>query len=326
MITYLITGGAGFIGINFVKFLLNKNENLKIIVLDKLTYAANKKELNKILQTYKNLEFIKGDICNKKIVSNIFLNNKIDFLINFAAESHVDRSINSSYPFYKTNVLGTINLLEISKKYYEKENKSFKFIQISTDEVYGSVSQNIEDKYFFDEDTKLNPTSPYSSSKAAADLACISFFKTFNFPIIITRSANNFGEFQNVEKFLPKVISNIYKNKDIPIYGNGSNIRDWLYVKANCQAIDFLSKNGKLGEIYNISNSCEISNINLIEFIKKKYFKEKNINLKFVEDRKAHDFRYSINNNKLKNLGFEFDKKYSFEYGMDKTVQFYIGG
>lgn len=326
MITYLITGGAGFIGINFVKFLLNKNENLKIIVLDKLTYAANKKELNKMLNIYKNLEFIKGDICNKEIVSNIFLNNKIDFLINFAAESHVDRSIDSSYPFYKTNVLGTINLLEISKKYYEDKNKSFKFIQISTDEVYGAVSENIEDKYFFDEDSKLNPTSPYASSKAAADLACLSFFKTFNLPIIITRSANNFGEFQNVEKFLPKVISNIYKNKEIPIYGNGLNIRDWLYVKANCQAIDFLSKKGNLGEIYNISNSCEISNINLVDFVKTKYFKEKNVKLKFIEDRKAHDFRYSINNKKLKKLGFEFDKKYSFEYGMNNTIQFYIGG
>lgn len=326
MKTYLITGGAGFIGSNFIHYILKKYEQeILVINIDNLTYAGNLDNL-KSLENLSNYKFIKEDICNLKALENIFQSYDIDYVVNFAAESHVDRSIENPSVFIKTNILGTQTLLEASKKSWEdkdsfKEGK--KYIQISTDEVYGSLGQ----LGYFTESTPLNPHSPYSSSKASADLIVNSYYDTYNMPINITRCSNNYGPFQFPEKFVPLIINNCLKCIPIPLYGDGKNIRDWLYVEDHCIAIDLVIHNGQIGEVYNIGGNNEKENIEIIKHVMK-ILNEKGIcvneNLiKYIKDRKGHDRRYAIDSTKLKvDLGFE--PRFSFKDGMIKTIEWYL--
>ncbi len=307
--TLLITGGAGFIGSNFVKYQLKNNPGYKIVNLDKLTYAGNLKNL-KDIESNPNYKFIRGDISDKKIVDDLFKKEKPDYLINFAAESHVDSSILDSLTFTKTNILGTNVLLEISKK-----NKIKRFVQISTDEVYGSTKTGK-----FKETDKLKPNSPYSASKAAADLLVRSFIKTYNFPAIIVRPSNNFGPYQYTEKFIPLSITNLMQEKKIPLYGNGKNVREWIYVEDTCNAIDKILHKGVIGEIYNIGSGETKSNIDVAKTLQSKLQKGKDM-IDFIEDRKGHDFRYFLDSNKTKRL--KWKPTYTFEEGLLKTITWY---
>lgn len=297
MKTILVTGGAGFIGSHFVDLLVDESD-YSIIVLDKLTYAGKLENMSSFMKS-KRVNFVKGDICDSDLVNSIFDKFDINFVVNFAAESHVDNSIVSPDAFITTNILGTHNLLKVAQKHWKRGNvwiKNSKFIQISTDEVYGSIA-----KGSFTEISILNPSSPYSSSKASADLICLSYYKTFGFPILITRSSNNYGPRQDKEKLIPKIISNIKNGLHVPIYGNGSNIRDWLYVADNCRAILAVLKFGIIGEIYNIGSGDERSNLEVVKTINKIIRPNTNL-LKFVPDRLGHDFRYSLNTVKLSKL------------------------
>jgi dTDP-glucose 4,6-dehydratase len=306
----LVTGGAGFIGSNFVKYILSKYPHYKIVNLDKLTYAGNLDNLSDI-EDNPNYQFIKGDICDQNLVEGI-VEDKIDVIINFAAESHVDRSIYDPKIFVETNVLGTQVLLESALKF-----KTNRFIQISTDEVYGTLA-----KGFFTESSPFLPNSPYSASKASADLLVRSYFKTFNLPALITRSTNNYGPYQFPEKFIPLFISNALSDQELPLYGDGLYVRDWLYVEDHCKALDLVLHNGKIGEIYNISGGQEKTNLEITELILKKLNKPKSL-IKHVKDRPAHDRRYALDSSKIKkDLGWKPD--FSFEEGIAKTVDWYI--
>lgn len=304
----LITGGCGFIGSNFVKYLLNTHPYL-LVNLDKLTYAGNPENL-KDIEKNPNYKFVKGDICDREKTLKIIKENSIDTIIHFAAESHVDRSIEDSSPFIKTNVEGTLSLLECAK-----QTKIKKFIQISTDEVYGSTSFGQ-----FTEYSPLNPSSPYSASKASADLVAKSYYITHLLPVIITRTSNNFGPYQYPEKAIPLFITNLMEGKKVPLYGKGLNVRDWIYVLDNCKAIDAVLHKGRAGEIYNISSQNEIKNIDLT----KKILKEFNLDeshIQKVNDRPGHDFRYAITNDKIKTLGWK--PEYDFETALKKTIDWY---
>jgi dTDP-glucose 4,6-dehydratase len=312
MKSILITGGAGFIGSNFINYLLNKINAYQIINLDKLTYAGNIQNLSGI-EDYPNYIFIKGDIVNEELVRNIFERYEINYVINFAAESHVDRSILSSEIFYRTNVIGTNVLLESTKKYGVE-----KFIQISTDEVYGSLGH--EGK--FSETNQLRPNSPYAASKAAADLMVLAYHHTFKVPVIITRCSNNYGPYQFPEKLIPLMIINSINNKKLPVYGDGLNVRDWVYVLDHCKAIELVLENGNIGEIYNIGANCEKKNIDIVKLILKELDKPEEL-IEFVKDRPGHDRRYAINSAKIKmDLGWE--PHYSFEEAIYDTVKWYI--
>jgi len=302
----LVTGGAGFIGSNFVHFMLRQHPEDQVVVLDKLTYAGN---LNNLRDVKDKIEFIKGDICNRKLVEKVV--SKVDVIINFAAESHVDRSIAEPEPFLRTNVLGTQVLLEAAKK-FDLE----KFVQISTDEVYGSITQGS-----FKEGDPLKPSSPYAASKAAADMLVHSYFVTYGLPVLIVRSTNNFGHYQHPEKLIPKLIINAISGKPLPIYGDGKNVRDWLYVVDNCEAIDLILRKGKIGEIYNVGAGNEKTNLEVANFILKELGKPKSL-IKFVKDRPGHDLRYSLNCEKIKKLGWK--PRTSFEEGMKKTIEWYV--
>jgi len=301
----LVTGGAGFIGSNFVHYILQKHPRDQLLVLDKLTYAGN---LNNLKTVMKKIEFIKGDICNRKLVEQIA--SRVDVIVNFAAESHVDRSIAEPEPFLTTNVLGTQVLLEAARKLDHE-----KFVQISTDEVYGSTS-----KGSFREEDPLRPSSPYAASKAAADMLTHSYFVTYGLSVLITRSTNNFGPYQHPEKLIPKLIINALQNKPLPIYGDGKNVRDWLYVADNCEAIDLILKKGENGEIYNVGAGNEKMNLEIADFVLKELSKPKSL-IKFVKDRHGHDLRYSLNSEKLRTL--EWAPKHRFEIAMKKTVDWY---
>ncbi|MCK4257430.1 MAG: dTDP-glucose 4,6-dehydratase [Halanaerobiales bacterium] len=326
---YLVTGGAGFIGSNFIKYLMNKYSNsIKIINFDKLTYAGNQNNL-KEFKNRSNYHFIKGDICDKTMLESVFENYDIDYIVNFAAESHVDRSIKDSELFIKTNVLGVQVILTIAKKYWTSKNgfkKGKNFLQISTDEVYGSLNH----EGFFTELTPLNPHNPYSASKASADLLVKAYFDTYQFPINITRCSNNYGPYQFPEKLIPLMISNCLDGKSLPIYGDGKNIRDWLYVEDHCKAIDLVLHNGQIGEVYNIGGHNEKQNIEIVKIIIRtlqKFLPEKSyINedlIQFVEDRKGHDRRYAIDPTKIsKELNWE--PNITFEEGMKKTIEWYL--
>lgn len=299
----LVTGGCGFIGTNFIKYLLTDSEvrDVSIVVnLDKRTYAGQGKNIEHSgLSNHSSYKFIKGDIANKELVNHIIEQEKPDLIFNFAAESHVDRSIESSEDFVLSNVVGTINLLDASKKQNIK-----KFVQISTDEVYGSIVNGS-----FEENSSLNTSSPYSASKAAAEHFAIAYFRTHNLPVIITRSANNYGPYQFPEKLLPLFITNLIDNKKVPLMWSeknpGLNIRDWLHVDDNCRAIWFVSQNGNAGEIYNISGDNERTNIEMTKMLLDNFgFSESMIEK--IEHRKGHDFRYSITGDKLKSLGFQY--------------------
>ncbi|MDP7179770.1 MAG: dTDP-glucose 4,6-dehydratase [Candidatus Woesearchaeota archaeon] len=303
----LVTGGAGFIGSNFIRHILKKYPDFKIVNLDKLTYAGNLDNL-KDIENNPNYQFIKGDICDKEIVEK--LAKDIDIIINFAAETHVDRSIEDAGVFIKSDILGTYNLLEAVKKFNIK-----KFIQISTDEVYGSTENNS-----FKETDSLKPNSPYSASKAGADLLVRSYIKTHNVPAIITRSSNNYGPYQYPEKLIPLFVTNLLENKKIPLYGDGLNVRDWLYVIDNCEAIDFVLQNGKEGEIYNIGSGSEITNLEITKTILKELNKDET-NIDFVKDRLGHDFRYSLDCSKINTLGWK--PRFNFEQSIKETINWY---
>ncbi len=304
----LVTGGCGFIGSNFIRFMLEKYSGLKITNLDKLSYAGRKENLRDI-ERNRRYNFVKGDICSRRLLKKWVPLN--DIVINFAAESHVDRSIVDSSPFIHSNVLGVQRLLD------ECMRSGTEFIQISTDEVYGSISRGS-----FKEDAKLNPSSPYSASKAAAELLCNAFYVTHDLPVSITRSSNNFGPFQFPEKFIPVVILNAKRNQKVPIYGNGKNMRDWLYVLDNCEAIDVVLRKGnrKCG-IYNIGMGTEKRNIDLAKAILRIMGKPLSL-IKFVEDRKGHDWRYSIDSTKIRKLGWK--PRHSFDSALRETVNWYL--
>ena len=301
----LITGGAGFIGGNFVRYMLEKYPDNKIVVLDKLTYAGRIENLQDVRD---KITFVKGDICNKEDVEKV---GDCDAIFNFAAETHVDRSIIDAGVFVKTDVLGTYTLLE-----YARKNDVEKYIQISTDEVYGSIEEGS-----FKEDDILEPSSPYSASKAGAELLVGAYFKTYGLPVLITRSSNNFGPYQYPEKLIPVLILNALHDKTLPIYGEGGNIRDWIYVLDNCEAIDFVFQKGKTGEIYNMGAGNEKANIEIVNMILKALNKPRSL-IKFVEDRPGHDFRYSLNTEKIKNLSWK--PKYKFEDALKKTIRWYV--
>ena len=316
----LITGGAGFIGTNFVKYMLNKHsDKFNLIVLDKLTYAGN---LTNLKDELDNIEFIKGDICNKELVEYIFTEFDIDYVVNFAAESHVDRSIENPQIFLETNILGTQNLMDVTKKFWEKDENKYrdgvKFLQVSTDEVYGSLGET----GYFTEETPLTPNSPYSASKASADMMVRAYNETYNFPVNITRCSNNYGPYQFPEKLIPLFSTNAMENKELPIYGDGKNVRDWLHVKDHCRAIDIVLRKGKIGEVYNIGGNNEKNNLEITETILNTLNKPKDL-IKFVKDRLGHDLRYAIDSSKMKGE-LNWEPEYIFEEGIAETIQWYI--
>lgn len=305
----LITGGSGFIGSNFIRFILKNSDYSKITNIDKLTYAGNQNSLKEI-ESHPDYYFIKGDICDELLLREIIPQH--DVIINFAAESHVDRSIKDPNNFIHTNIVGTFNLLNIAKKCKIK-----KFIHVSTDEVYGELKSDQKPKI---ENDKLSPRNPYASSKASADLLVLSFFNTYALPVIITRSSNNYGPFQYPEKLIPLFITNLIENRKVPLMGEGENIRDWLYVEDNCRAIYLILKRGKEGRIYNISGECEKTNLEITNTILKLFNKDKTW-IKKIPHRLAHDFRYATDCKKIKELGWE--RKVNFEDGIKKTVEWY---
>lgn len=307
----LVTGGAGFIGSNFVRYMINKY-NYKIVNLDLLTYAGNISSLNDVKYNEK-YRFVKGDICDNILVDAIVAEEGIDVIVNFAAESHVDRSITNPDIFVRTNVLGTQNLLEIAKKYKIK-----KFFQISTDEVYGSLGAT----GYFTEDTPLSPNSPYSASKAGADLLVLAYHHTFGLNVNITRCSNNYGPYQFPEKLIPLFITNAIDDKQVPLYGDGLNVRDWLFVEDHCSAIDTVLHNGESGEIYNIGGNNEKTNKYITDTILN-YMKKDSSLIKYVQDRLGHDRRYAIDAAKIKkHLGWQ--PQYKFEEAVIKTIQWYL--
>ena len=327
MKTYLVTGGAGFIGSNYVLYMLNKYNDVKIVNLDALTYAGNLENL-KDVENNPNHVFVQGDICDRELVSNLFKEHNFDYVVNFAAESHVDRSIREPEVFAKTNVMGTVNLLNCAKDaWYTEENgwrEGVKYLQVSTDEVYGSLG----DEGFFMETTPLDPHSPYSSSKAGADLMVKAYGDTFKMPINITRCSNNYGPYQFPEKLIPLLINNCLNLKDLPIYGDGLNIRDWLYVEDHCKAIDMVIRNGRLGEVYNVGGHNERTNLQIVKKVISYLHDTVNEEIteslmKFVEDRKGHDRRYGIAPDKIKEeLGWYPET--TFEVGIEKTIKWYL--
>ena len=374
MKTYLVTGAAGFIGTNFVKYMLEKyGEEIRIVVLDKLTYAGNIENIQAEIDS-KKIDFVKGDICNRELVEDIFSRYEIDYVVNFAAESHVDRSISNPQIFLETNILGTQNLLEVSKKFWSigkdengypvyKERK--KFLHISTDEVYGSLSKDyteakelvLNDRVkkvaegrknlktygdkFFTEETPLDPRSPYSASKTSSDMIVRAYAETYKFPMNITRCSNNYGPYQFPEKLIPLIIKNILEGKKLPVYGDGSNVRDWLYVKDHNKAVDMVINNGRLGEVYNIGGFNEEKNINIVKLtidtiakimkeepeyrrvLKTDVTKISYDLISYVQDRLGHDARYAIDPEKIvTELGWYPET--SFDKGIEQTIKWYL--
>jgi dTDP-glucose 4,6-dehydratase len=354
MKTYLVTGGAGFIGANYVKYMLSKYDNIRIIVLDELTYAGNLATIENDIDNNRCI-FIKGDICDKTLVEDIFAKYDINNVVNFAAESHVDRSIENPQLFLITNILGTQNILDVARKYWTKgkDNTGYpiwrtdvRFHQVSTDEVYGSLGET----GFFTEETPLDPRSPYSASKTSADLFVKAYAETYKMPVTISRCSNNYGPYHFPEKLIPLIIKNILEGKSLPVYGDGTNVRDWLYVEDHCKAIDIVINKGRAGEVYNIGGHNERKNIDIVKTIIKtihtclteqpeyrKVLKKReadedgqlkidwiNDNLiTFVKDRLGHDMRYAIDPTKISNeLGWEPET--DFDTGIVKTVKWYL--
>ena len=313
----IVTGGLGFIGSNLIELLLKKN--FYVINLDKISYSSNFYNV-KEFEKNNNYKFFKCDIINKNKVFKILKKENPIALFNLAAETHVDRSIDSPYPFIENNILGVFNLLENIKK-YSKENKKFKFIHISTDEVYGDIPKGRTS-----EDYPYKPSSPYAASKASSDHLVYSYFATYNLPVIITNCSNNYGPKQHPEKLIPKIIYNIINNKDLPIYGDGKYSREWIYVKDHCEALFQVFKKGKVGQFYNIGSNLNINNLSicskLFKSFKKINFKSKS-QIKFVKDRPGHDRRYALNSNKIiKTL--KWKRKTNINDGLYKTVKWYI--
>ena len=385
MKTYLVTGGAGFIGANFIKYMLVKYNDIKIVVLDKLTYAGNLGTIKNELKDNR-VVFVKGDICNRELVENIFMNNEINYVVNFAAESHVDRSIENPKLFLETNIIGTQTLLDVAKMHWsiEKDENGYpiykegvKFLQVSTDEVYGALEREYPDGKFliengelsinnglsfeelnrvlkdrevipkifgeklFTEETALDPRSPYSTSKTGADMLVRAYMETYHMPVNVTRCSNNYGPYHFPEKLIPLMIKNVLEGKKLPVYGDGKQVRDWLYVEDHCKGIDMVINNGRLGEAYNIGGFNEEQNINIVKLIIKlvRELMEKNENyrkilktdiknisedlISYVQDRLGHDARYAIDPSKtVKELGFYPETP--FVVGIEKTVKWYL--
>jgi len=309
----LVTGGAGFIGSNFIKYLIN-NFSYNVVNFDKLTYAGNLENLTDI-EFNDKYKFVKGDICEKSEVEKAIKENEIDTIVNFAAESHVDRSILGAKEFINTNVGGTLVLLELLK-----DLKLEKYLQVSTDEVYGSLPED-KKEILFTENTPITTNSPYSASKASADLLCNAFLHTFDLPILITRCSNNYGPYQFPEKLIPLMIAKALEGEQLPVYGDGKNIRDWLYVDDHCSAILAVLDKGNIGEVYNVGGNNEWYNIDIVKLI----LKSLNISeesIKYVKDRPGHDRRYAIDSSKIMNeLGWK--PEYTFEEGIEKTIKWY---
>lgn len=308
----LVTGGAGFIGSNFINHILSSRKDLKIINVDNLTYAGN---LENLTQSENNpsYKFVKADITDREKMSKVFEENDISDVIHFAAESHVDRSILGSEIFFRTNVIGTNILLEASKRFGID-----KFVQVSTDEVYGSLGATGK----FSESTPLDPNSPYSSSKASADLMALSFQKTYGLPVVVTRCSNNYGPFQFPEKLIPLMILNALNDKKLPVYGDGLNVRDWIYVIDHNKAVELVWEKGKVGEVYNIGANQEMTNIDIIKLILNYLGKSEEL-IEFVKDRLGHDRRYAIDSSKIENeLGWK--PEFNFEDAIEKTIEWYL--
>lgn len=305
----LVTGGAGFIGSNFIRYMMDTNPSVEIINYDLLTYAGNPDNL-KGIDKQPQYTFIKGDICNQDLVNATLKKFHPDAIVHFAAESHVDRSITDPSAFVRTNVLGTHTLLEAARKHSIP-----KFIHISTDETYGSTL-----KGSFKETDILSPSSPYSASKAGSDLLAISYFTTFHFPVMVTRCTNNFGPYQFPEKLIPLFITNLLEGKKVPVYGTGKNVRDWIHVQDHCRAIEFLLKRGAPGEIYNIGGGNEKTNLKITDKLLELLGKDQSM-VEYVTDRPGHDFRYSLDCSKLQKMGWK--PQFSFEKGLEETVAWY---
>jgi len=322
----LVTGGAGFIGSNFIHSFIANNPNCRITNLDALTYAGNPNNL-KAIENYAGYHFVKGDICDSALVANILAAQKVDAVVHFAAESHVDRSITGPEIFVKTNVLGTQTLLEESRKHWQTGvTEDFRFFQISTDEVYGSLG----DTGFFTEQTPLSPNSPYSASKAGADMLVRAYHETYGMPTLNTRCSNNYGPYHFPEKLIPLLIHNIINKKPLPVYGDGCNVRDWLHVKDHASAVEVILKTAAPGSVYNIGGNNEWKNIDIVnlvcDLLDEKLSRSAGENRKlitFVKDRPGHDRRYAIDATKLKeNLGWE--PAYTFENGIAETIDWYL--
>jgi len=308
----LVTGGAGFIGSNFVRYMLDQYSDYRIINFDKLTYAGNLENL-KGVERDPRYAFEKGDISDKTRVQTCAVRYQIDAIVNFAAESHVDRSILGSAEFVQTNIVGTDVLLSVAK-----EMNLRRFLQVSTDEVYGSLGSMGS----FTEETPLHPNSPYSASKASADMLALAYQHTFGLPVVVTRCSNNYGPYQFPEKLIPLMIANALNDRPLPVYGDGMNVRDWLHVKDHCSAIDAVLHRGQGGEVYNVGGNNEKPNIEIVKLILKQLGKPESL-ITFVEDRKGHDRRYAIDSGKIqRELGWR--PSYSFERGIAETIQWYV--
>ena len=304
----LVTGGAGFIGSNFVHYVLNEHEDDEVITLDALTYAGSKDNLDGVLDNPRH-EFVEGDIRDRDLVTKLV--SDVDAIVNFAAESHVDRSIEGAKPFVTTNVQGTQTLLDAAN-----EGDIDRFLQISTDEVYGQI---LDGK--FSEDDPLDPRNPYAATKAGADLLARSFETTHDLPVLITRTCNNFGPRQHPEKLIPKFIRNAATGENLPVYGDGSNVREWIYVEDNCRALDVVLREGVVGEIYNIGSHTEKTNLEVTEAILDAVGADEDL-IEFVDDRAGHDQRYALETEKIGALGWE--PAYAFEEGLERTVDYYL--
>ncbi|HHU84548.1 MAG TPA: dTDP-glucose 4,6-dehydratase [Clostridiales bacterium] len=312
--TIIVTGGAGFIGSNFIFYMLKKHPEYRIVCLDKLTYAGNIHTLKPVMDN-ENFRFVKADICDREAVYNLFEEEKPDMIVNFAAESHVDRSIENPGVFLETNIIGTAVLMDACRKYGIK-----RFHQVSTDEVYGDLPLDRPD-LLFTEDTPIQTSSPYSSSKAAADLLVGAYHRTFGLPVTISRCSNNYGPYQFPEKLIPLMIANATHNKPLPVYGEGLNVRDWLYVDDHCKAIDLIIHKGKVGEVYNIGGHNEMKNIDIVKLICKELGKSEDL-ITFVADRKGHDLRYAIDPTKIHTeLGWLPETM--FADGIKLTIEWY---
>ena len=326
MKTYLVTGAAGFIGANYIKYILAKHDDIKVVILDALTYAGNLGTIAKDIDEERCF-FVKGDICDRILADELFAKYKFDYVVNFAAESHVDRSIENPQLFLMTNILGTQNLLDAARRAwvtgkdeqgYPTWRKGVRYHQVSTDEVYGSLGA----EGFFTENTPLCPHSPYSASKTSADMVVMAYHDTYRMPVTITRCSNNYGPYHFPEKLIPLIIKNILEGKPLPVYGDGSNVRDWLYVEDHCKAIDLIIHKGRVGEVYNVGGHNEKQNIEIVKIICKELGKPESL-IVHVADRKGHDMRYAIDPTKIHNeLGWLPETK--FADGIKKTIDWYL--
>lgn len=311
----IVTGGAGFIGSNFVFHMLKKYPDYRIICLDKLTYAGNLSTLASVMDN-PNFRFVKADICDREAVNKLFEEEHPDIVVNFAAESHVDRSIEDPGIFLQTNIIGTSVLMDACRKYGIQ-----RYHQVSTDEVYGDLPLDRPD-LFFTEETPIHTSSPYSSSKAAADLLVLAYHRTYGLPVTISRCSNNYGPYHFPEKLIPLMISRALADEELPVYGNGENVRDWLHVSDHCEAIDLIIHKGKVGEVYNIGGHNERTNLQVVQTILKALDKPESL-IKYVKDRPGHDRRYAIDPTKIETeLGWK--PKYNFDTGIAQTIQWYL--